>query len=308
MAINRDAMQTEIREVARKWIEAGEVRFVLGWEKSPNSDLSRPIFASSADDASRLVWNDLCTGNLTRYLVDELRKKPKRGEEPDCRPIGIVVKPCDSKALVELTKEKQIPEGSIKVIGVTCEGQLDPSRPEPGNDAYAKADKCSVCHNHNPLMADVVIGDEVAETSKLEDDDFSDVKGLEEMTTKERWEFWKRQSERCVRCYACRDACPMCYCVECIFDREKPYRWNDKTVDVPENVFYHVIRGLHLAGRCIDCGECERACPMDIPIRKINRYLMKRAYQRFGVKPGQDPEDESMFGSFDMNDPQEEIW
>ena len=127
-------------------------------------------------------------------------------------------------------------------------------------------------------------------------DDFHDLKELEEMSVEERAGFWERQLSRCVRCYACRDVCPLCYCEE-----------NERSVRPPENLFYHMVRGMHLVGRCVDCGECERVCPMDIPIRKINRYLYKHAKERFKVFPGINVDDKPVFGAYDVGDPEEAI-
>ena len=93
-----------------------------------------------------------------------------------------------------------------------------------------------------------------------------------------------------------------------MFDRTKPYRWNEKSVNLRENLFFHMVRAMHLAGRCINCGECERSCPMKIPLGLLNRFLAKRSRERFGISPGENVEDETLFGSYDVNDPGEEIW
>jgi len=69
-----------------------------------------------------------------------------------------------------------------------------------------------------------------------------------------------------------------------------------------------MVRAMHLAGRCVDCEECERVCPMDIPIRKLNRFLIMRGKERFKVTPGINVDDKPMFGTYDLEDPGEEIW
>ena len=34
--------------------------------------------------------------------------------------------------------------------------------------------------------------------------------------------WWTEQFERCVKCYACRQVCPLCYCERCIADKNRP--------------------------------------------------------------------------------------
>jgi len=332
--------ERKIRDQAREWLEKGEVKYVIGYERGTDG-LGRPVFVRTPEDAERLVWNPGCLQNLTLYLADEFQRKPKRGEEPDLRPVGVVVKPCDSKTIVELMKENIVPRERVKIIGVRSRGSVDAGKLEKlleqvpmekrhsieitedvgdGRDEVVvrydggevrvprddvQAAKCDVCVIHNPVVHDIVVGEDEPDPRP---DDFPELKELLGMDAEARWEYWQGQLSRCVRCYACRDVCPLCYCAECVFERQKPYRWNENSVELPENIFYHAVRALHLAGRCIDCGECQRVCPMDIPVRLLNRFLIKRAKERFKVVPGINADDKPMFGAYDTGDPEEGIW
>jgi Na+-translocating ferredoxin:NAD+ oxidoreductase RnfC subunit len=48
-----------------------------------------------------------------------------------------------------------------------------------------------------------------------------------------------------------------------------------------------------MAGRCVDCGLCEEACPADIPLRllyrKVNEIVTELFDYRTGVSSDQSP-------------------
>lgn len=75
---------------------------------------------------------------------------------------------------------------------------------------------------------------------------------------------------RCIKCYRCRDVCPVCNCRVCSLERDF---FEEKPTDKPDPLLMHGIRMGHMAFSCINCGQCEDVCPMEIPVSKIYHKL-----------------------------------
>ena len=97
----------------------------------------------------------------------------------------------------------------------------------------------------------------------------------EAMSEEERFEFWRNELSKCIRCNACRNVCPACSCVKCIFDNPNTGVAAKASADDFEENMFHIIRAYHVAGRCTDCGECSRVCPQGIPLHLLNRKVIK---------------------------------
>lgn len=262
-------MIKEIRAKTRELLTDGTVSCVIGYEAAANGG-TRPAFIYRPDDVDRLVWNRYCHANLTTFLHD--KKKPaKRAKEPPT--IGIIAKPCDSRAINLLLGEAQIRRDKVYIIGVACGGMLLNGKLE---------DRCIRCNIRTPIIYDSLIG----EPPDVEvSDDFRDVEEIESLSPQERLDFWLSEFDRCIRCYACRQACPGCYCNVCEFDRDDSL-WIGMQIELPEKYFFHTFRAMHLAGRCVECNECERVCPMDIPLSLLNRKLVKEVNELYGHRGG----------------------
>jgi ferredoxin len=268
-----EGLSRELRDYARQVLEGGQVSCVIGYEASPGGGV-RPSIVYEPKDVERLIWSDACVHNLVTFLHD--KKKPqKRGEAPPS--VAIVVKPCDSRALNVLLAEGQVERERITVIGVACEGL----RSETGEPAA----RCTRCGDRVPVIYDVLIG-ELPEVEPGEDT-FGDLEKFEGMHFSERLDFWLAEFDRCIRCYACRQVCPGCYCTTCMFERDDGL-WVDIGIELPQKHIFHLGRALHLAGRCVECDECERVCPMGLPLSLLNRRLVKEIDKLFDHRAGRE--------------------
>ena len=150
-------------------------------------------------------------------------------------------------------------------------------------------DKCRQCNKPNALISDVFAGRPVAEPPAPTDGRSGALRFLDGLSLEERMSFWKGQMERCIRCYACRSACPMCVCRDhCVSDSRDP-EWLTQDDDVLQKMFFQLIHAQHLAGRCTGCGECQRACPMGIPVFALKQQFGRMIKNVFGYAAGMDP-------------------
>jgi ferredoxin len=277
-----DEIQAGIQVRARELLELGEVGCVIGHERGPRNQ-ARPLFIYDANDAQRLVWDQDCHHNLVVYLREQVA--PSR-REPEPPRVAVVAKPCDVRALNVLLQEEQLGRDQVFVIGIACPGMRN------GDEI---ADYCLRCQERVPVMYDALVGEppssEPGETS------WEDVEAIEDLAPAARLAFWTREFDRCIRCYACRQACPGCYCFECLAEQVDP-PWVSIAHQIPEKAFFHVMRAYHLAGRCVECHACDAACPMDIPLSLLNRKIASEVEAFFGYRAGGDAETQPPLATF----------
>ncbi len=275
----------KIRDVARELLLSEQVGCVLGYEVGPRGR-TRPSFIYKPEEVDRLVWNQECTHNLVRYLRQKLHPS-KVKEQP--QPVGVVVKPCDSRAINVLLAEHQFEREQIRVIGVVCDGIVEGAGFDDLNRLEQREEislqkRCLTCRERVPAIYDALIG-ESYEQEEVEDVYAQTLAMLETLDPQQKAAFWMEQFDRCIRCYACRQACPMCICPTCLFERDDSL-WVGMGIRLDEKRTFHLGRAYHLAGRCVGCNECERVCPMDIPISLLNRLMASEIEKRFGFRAG----------------------
>jgi formate dehydrogenase subunit beta len=308
----------KIKEIAGRLLKECRVEMVIGFRKGSLPMMNEPCFAKTPDDAAQLVWDSHCGINLANYLSNRKEK------------IGIVAKGCDSRNIVTHIIENKIKRDQLVIIGVPCKGMIDKRRVAElapgeilgvgesdgkltisGADFEKTVDKdqvlqqnCSVCTHRNPVVYDELVAETVPEQSDV--DRYADVREIEALEPEQKWDYFQRLLAPCIRCYACRNACPLCYCPTCFVDEARP-QWLGKSQDPLDVRTFHFLRAYHCAGRCTDCGACERACPVGINMRVFTKKLEKDCFEQFGWEAGLKPDVRPPLDVYRPDDPDEFI-
>jgi formate dehydrogenase (coenzyme F420) beta subunit len=188
-------------------------------------------------------------------------------EHPEVR-FAVLVRGCDERAMIELSKLEQLDLDRIAMIGVACSKQ-----------------QAEACGCAKPYPEDIAIGEKVEGSIGLEM-----IEKLEAMPDSERMQWWKEEFARCIKCYGCRNVCPMCFCKECSL--ENPHLVEPGEIP-PQFPSFHFIRALDMAGRCIDCGLCEEACPAQIPLRGLYRKMQEIMADSLDYRAGESRDDKN---------------
>jgi formate dehydrogenase subunit beta len=288
----------KIRNVARELLEKGRVDVFIGYRKGSVPMMNEPVLVRDPGKADLLYWDSNCGLNLCTYLT-------KRTER-----IGIVATGCNSRNIVTHIIENQITREQLYIVGIPCTGVIDHRAVKRavkyreilsveedgetlkvrGSDFEETLEKmeyvqrnCAICTHRNPVEYDEMVAAPVEERGGT--DQYRDVEKIEAMGPEKRWGFFARAISRCIRCYACRNACPLCYCPTCFVDESRP-QWVGKGIDPTDTMTFHLLRAYHCAGRCTDCGACERVCPVGVPVRQFTKKLNKDAQELFSWEAG----------------------
>lgn len=308
-------LTSAVKDTAKQLLAEKKVDLVVGYAQGSLPLRSTPSFARTEAEADKLIFDATCENNLANFVR-------KRNEK-----IAVIAKGCDVRAILALVKEGQIVRENLTIIGVPCEGVIDRKKVSAavaGKEILAANldgdnliisgkgfektlpatevlfETCKSCAYGTPVVYNQLLGEAVAakETS------YSEVEAFEQLSETERRSFIAQEMSKCIRCYACRQACPMCYCTECFVDCNTP-AWIGKSAEsVNDNALFQAVRVFHLAGRCADCGACERACPMGIKLSFLTRKMVKDVKELFGAEAGINETDPPALNTFTMEDPQ----
>ncbi len=298
-----------------------DVSCVIGWGRGADALHSTPLFMRTEQDVAEFRGGFFAVNNAALFL------RGYKGSK-----IALVVKGCDSRSVVQLLMEGLIKRDEVHLIGYGCTGVIDHAKvaealqgkaelgevtevKEEGENivltfgeqsitlekSAVTADKCSRCQYPNAVLADTFVGEK--REPVVTKDEYAELVAFEALPLEERQKFWEKEMSRCIRCYACRSACPLCFCRDqCIASSRNP-KWVTQADSVQDKLFFQIIHASHLAGRCTGCAECQRACPMDIPILLFKRSLSRKVEETFAYRAGVDMEGTPPLMTFSVDEP-----
>ena len=311
-------MQEAMIKRAKELLADGSVNRVIGWKKGEFAyDITPAVFKSAEELDNDFIYDDFTAANVSKYLVNETKKEGR---------VLAFLKPCDTYSFNQLIKEHRIKRENVYVIGIPGGPKLDIEKIKAkgitgilsvknenytlkietlyGNETMpfyeAICTKCESCKSKKHVVYDELIGED---GDILDSNRFDMVEKLENMSSEERFDFWREQLSKCIRCNACRNVCPACTCEQCVFDNPDSGVQNKAASDSFEENMFHIIRAFHVAGRCTDCGECSRVCPQNIPLHLLNRKFIKDINELYGeYQAGADTESRAPLTNYTKDD------
>jgi len=247
-----------MNNTVKTWLEEGTVDVFLGYKQVLNHPLPWCFTRERLEEVDELVLSP------ARYSLEKIATHMAQ-EDPDVK-IGMLARDCNERALNVLMVWNQIKPGQVSTLKVNC----CPSRLKPHGDC-SYLDPVDV----GPLKKEIGIENNLR---------LAEVEAYGPEEGRNRWMY---EFQKCIKCYGCRNVCPVCFCKECSLEHGDLVGNGPLLPDVP---VFHMVRAVHMAGRCIDCGLCEDACPMDIPLRLLYQKVNAIVMDLFDYETGTDAE------------------
>jgi ferredoxin len=327
----------KLRQEAKRLLAEKQVDVVVGYEEGTLPLTATPCFITTPEGAARLVWNPCCVQNLAKFVHDLLsqHREAQKRLKPETRKkriVAVVARGCTTRSLVIQLQEKQYERDEVVILGVPCGGYLDARKLAAlagGEEIRAGAlqegavllttrkgeqraplqellaECCLTCRFNQPVLADFQAGE--AAPAAAADREYEAVEAFENLPAEERWAYFEKEMAKCIRCTACRNVCPSCYCRICFAEQSQP-QWIGIGADETDTQLFQLMRMYHMVGRCVDCGSCVAVCPMGVDLRKFLKKLDRDAFDLFGHRAGVSLDEPAPLGAYRENDPEDFIF
>ena len=238
----------------KRWLEDGTVDLFLGYKMVMGHPMPHCFVKEKIEEVADLIIGP------SRYSLEKIATHIST-VKPDVK-IGMLARDCNQRALCVLYIWNQLNPDQIRTLNVDC----CPS------DLKEHCD-CSYLEPETPGIYKQLVGMDNSRRPH-------DVEGYDQQ---ERLSRWMYEFQKCIKCYGCRNICPVCFCQECSLEHKELVGTGTLPPEVP---VFHLVRAVHMAGRCIDCGLCEDACPADIPLRLLYRKVNEIVVSVFDYATG----------------------
>ncbi|HPY34985.1 MAG TPA: 4Fe-4S binding protein, partial [Smithellaceae bacterium] len=271
-------IETKLREETQRLLLEKKADVIVGYEKGTLPLTATPCFITKPEEAEKLVWNNLCTQNLAKFVHDLItaHKNSQKRVKPEDRKkkvIGVIARGCTTRSIIIHLQERQYDRSEVYIIGVPCDGYVEGKKlktaiggadiiegsidagqikmkTSDGDKTIALKDvlsnSCRTCHFNNPIIFDTMVGSPAAAMNP--DAEYEEVKEFEAKPIEERWAYFTKEMEKCIRCNACRQACPSCYCPTCFAEQSMP-QWVGIGEDATDTQVFQFMRLYHMVGR-----------------------------------------------------------
>ena len=254
-------MNRELKNQVKEWLDQGVVDLFLAYRMLDGHPLPHAFTKDRIEEVEELV-----TGPA-RYPLEKLAGRIM-AFHPEAA-VGLVARECDQRALNVLSTWNQVRPEKVKTIPLSC----CPSNLKEHSD-------CTYLEPHVSGACKAEMGFKFGSTTE----------DVELLSPEVRFNHWMYEFGKCIKCYGCRNICPVCFCKECSLEHPDLVGTGRLPPEIP---LFHLVRAVHMAGRCIDCGLCEDACPAEIPLRllyrKVNEIVKEVFGYETGTSPGQSP-------------------
>jgi ferredoxin len=254
-------MLKKVKDIARKVLAEKQADGVLGLIKG-EWDIVQPHIFENPREVDALVIEP-------KWLLAKIAMTVLRSSREGYR-LAVIARGCDERALTELVKRNQIEKERLVTIGIAC-----------------TKEQASACICDRPYPQKLDCGDAVAGVDPFTAES---VKELLAGDGPARMEKWASILKRCIKCYGCRNSCPICVCIPCKLEDAV---WVETGVIPAEMLAYHLIRAFHLSDTCVACGACQEACPVNIPLLALQLSMREMLRETYGYEAGLDPERKS---------------